>query len=134
MKIIARMWIVILLSFCWYASPSQAQTNVVTFHNDAARTGTNSNETLLNPGNVNSAQFGKLFSYPVDGFIVGQPLIMSNVTIPGLGVHNVVYVGTMNDTLYAFDADSNQGSNATPLWSVSFANAAANITAVPISI
>lgn len=133
MKIIARMWIVILLSFCWYASPSQAQTNVVTFHNDAARTGTNSNETLLNPGNVNSAQFGKLFSYPVDGFIVGQPLIMSNVTIPGLGVHNVVYVGTMNDTLYAFDADSNQGSNATPLWSVSFANAAANITAVPIS-
>jgi PQQ-like domain len=132
-KTFARVWMVMLLSFCFFVARAQAQTNVVTFHNDAARTGVNSNEALLSPGNVNSTQFGKLFSYPVDGFIVGQPLIMSNVTIPGLGVHNVVYVGTMNDTIYAFDADSNLGSNTAPLWSVSFANPAADITPVPIA-
>ena len=132
MKTFARVWIVMLLSFCFFVSRTQAQTNVVTFHNDAARTGQNSTEMILNPGNVNSSQFGKLFSYPVDGYIVGQALVMSNVNIPGLGVHNVVYVGTMNDTLYAFDADSNQGSNASPLWQVSFTNPAAGVTAVPV--
>jgi hypothetical protein len=131
-KTIARVWTVLLLSLCCLGARAQAQVNVVTFHNDAARTGQNSSETILNPGNVNTSQFGKLFTQPVDGYIVGQALVMSNVTIPGLGTHNVVYVGTMNDTLYAFDADSNQGSNASPLWSVSFTNPAAGVTAVPV--
>lgn len=133
MKTTARVWMVLILSLCCLGTRAQAQTNVVTFHNDAARTGQNSNETLLTPANVNATQFGKLFTQPVDGFIVGQALVMSNVDIPGQGTHNVVYVGTMHDTLYAFDADSNQGNNAAPLWSVSFINPAAGITSVPIA-
>jgi hypothetical protein len=130
-KTTACVLTVLVFSLCCFGIRAQAQTNVVTFHNDAARTGQNTTETILNPGNVNPAQFGKLFSYPVDGYIVGQALVMSDVSIPNQGTHDVVYVGTMNDTLYAFDADSNAGSNASPLWTVSFTNPAAGITAVP---
>ena len=132
LKTTAHVLTVLVLSLCCFGTRAEAQTNVVTFHNDAARTGQNTTETVLNPGNVNTAQFGKLFSYPVDGYIVGQALVMSNVSIPNQGTHNVVYVGTMNDTLYAFDADSNAGSNAAPLWTVSFTNPAAGVTAVPV--
>lgn len=110
---------VLALSVC-LASPSpslQAQVNVWTYHNDNARTGANTNETILAPSNVNTNSFGKLFSYSVDGNIYAQPLYLANVAIPGQGTHNVVYVGTENDTVYAFDADGNAGS--TPLWQVS---------------
>ena len=61
----------------------------------------------------------------------GQPLYVSNVSVQGQGVHNVVYVATMNDVAYAFDADSNAGSNASPLWTVSFVNPSLGITAIP---
>src|SRR5437588_89713 len=63
------------------------QINVVTYHNDVARTGLNPSETILSPANVNSRGFGLLFSQSVDGVVVGQPLYLSNVLIPGLGVH-----------------------------------------------
>ncbi len=82
---------------------------------------------------MNVNQFGKLFTYPVDGSIYAQPLYVPNVTIAGKGTHNVVYVATMNDVVYAFDADSNEGTNVFPLWSVDFRNLAAGVTAVPIA-
>jgi hypothetical protein len=104
------------------------QVNVVTYHNDVARSGLNANETLLTPANVNKTSFGLRFSQPVDGYIVGQPLYLSNVTIPNAGVHNVVYVATLNDSVYAFDANSNTGNNAAPLWRVNFTSPAAGIT------
>lgn len=99
---------------------SRAQVSVVTAHNDIARTGQNLNETILTPSNVNGTQFGKLFSQGIDAFGQAQPLYVPGVAIPGKGTHNVVYVGTARDTMYAFDADSNGGSNAAPLWQISF--------------
>src|SRR4029077_10391360 len=75
-------------------------------------------------GNVNSVQFGKIFSFPVDGKIYAQPLYVSHVFIKGK-VHNVVYVATEHDGVYAFDADNAQSQ---PLWQVSFVNAAAGVT------
>jgi hypothetical protein len=88
---------------------------VLTFHNDDARDGAFTEETTLTPANVNSAQFGKLTSYPVDGQIYAQPLYLPQVSIGG-AVHDVVFVATENDTVYAFDAT---GAQTTPLWSES---------------
>ncbi len=107
---------------------AQSQTDVVTYHYDNARTAQNVNETILTPANVNKGSFGVRFSQPVDGYIVGQPLLLSNVAIPNAGTHNVVYVATLHDSVYAFDADTNAGSNAAPLWYVNFTNPGAGIT------
>jgi hypothetical protein len=108
-----------LLALC--PSVLFGQSPVPTYHADNTRSGLYNTETLLAPTNVNSVQFGKLFLYPVDGFIVGQPLYMPNVTISG-GVHNVVYVATQNNSVYAIDADT-----WSTLWSMNFG------TPVPIS-
>src|SRR5580704_7534637 len=91
--------------FCILSSVLQAQVNVTTYHNDNARTGQNTQEAILTPANVNSSQFGKLFSVTVDGWVYAQPLYLSNLTIAG-GTHNVLYVATEHDSLYAIDADS----------------------------
>ena len=111
---------------------ANAQTPVTTWHYDNMDTGANTNETILTPGNVNVKTFGKIFSQPVDGAIVGQALYLPQVTIPGAGVHNVVYVATMNDSVYAFDADSASGTNGGLLWHTSFLSK--NVQPMPISI
>ncbi|MDR3691882.1 MAG: chitobiase/beta-hexosaminidase C-terminal domain-containing protein [Fimbriimonas sp.] len=95
-----------------------AQVSVSTYHNDMARTGLNSHESILTPQNVNPKSFGLLFTLPVDGQVYAQPLYLSNVSIKGWHSHNVVYVATEHNSVYAFDADSNAGANAVPLWHV----------------
>jgi hypothetical protein len=114
-------------------SCSLAQVSVTTQRYDNARSGLNLSESLLTPAKVNTATFGKLFSQQVDGAIVGHPLVLPNVTIPGLGKHNVVFVATMHDSVYAFDAASNTGRASQPLWKTSFTNPAQGITSVPIA-
>jgi hypothetical protein len=96
--------------------------NVLTAHDDTNRDGLNAAETILTPADVNSAQFGKLFSVPVDGQVYAQPLYMSGLPIPGQGIHDVVFVATEHDSVYAFDANS-----GALLWHDSFINPAAGI-------
>jgi hypothetical protein len=86
--------------------PLVAQPNVLTFHNDVARTGQNLAETILTPSNVNSAAFGKLFQATLDGLVDAQPLYVFGLSIPNQGTHNVLIVATENDSLYALDADT----------------------------
>jgi len=90
---------------CGIAASTRAQVNVTTYHNDISRTGQNTQETLLTPTNVNSSQFGKLFSVPVDGAVFAQPLYLAQVAIAG-GTHNVAYVATEHDSVYGIDADT----------------------------
>ncbi len=94
----------------------EAQVDVLTNRYDRQLSGANLRETRLTTQNVNVNQFGKLYSYPVDGAVYGQPLYVSGLTIQG-AARNVLYVATMNDKVYAFDADS---SSPTPLWSRDF--------------
>ncbi len=81
-------------------------TDVLTYHNDNARTGWNPNEVVLTPGNVNESTFGLKHNLPVDGKVDAQPLYVSNATVFSVGSHNLVIVATEHDSLYAFDADS----------------------------
>ena len=115
----------VVLTAALLAAPMAAQVNVLTYHNDNARTGQNLRETLLTPSNVNPAQFGKLFSYPVDGRVYAQPLYMSAVMIPGLGARSVVFAATQHDSVYAFDANG-----AALFWQRKFLTGPA-VTSVP---
>lgn len=99
--------------------------NVLHWQDDNAQDGLNPNETTLTTSNVNSKSFGKLFSYPVDGQIYAQPLYVSNLAIAGKGTFNVVFVATENNSIYAFNADSNSGSTGGLLWHVNLGPAAA---------
>ncbi len=102
------------------AITAQGQVSVTTNRNDLARSGVNPEESILTPANVSPSGFGKRFSLPVDGQVYAQPLYASLVNIPGKGIHNVLFVATEHDSVYAFDADSIAESNATPLWHVNF--------------
>src|SRR5580704_16769962 len=86
--------------------------DVLTYHNNIARTAFDNAETTLTLANVNSASFGKLFILPADGHVDAEPLYISSVSISGV-THNVLIVVTENDTVYAYDADT--GSN---LWHI----------------
>jgi len=119
-----------------WAAPSETFTTpalqpVYTYHYDNTRDGANTNETLLTLANVNTNSFGQLFSYPVDGYVYAQALIATNVSIPGKGAHNVLYVATENDTIYAFDADNYV---PTPYWTNNFLNSAAGVVVVPSGV
>jgi hypothetical protein len=101
------------------AFAARGQVNVLTYHNDVARTGQNTNETVLTPANVNTNSFGKLFDCPVDGQIFAQPLIVSGMTLPGQGAANVVFVATMHNSVYAFNADT-----GALIWNANFGTSA----------
>jgi chitodextrinase len=99
-------------------------TGITLYHNDVARTGQNLHEYALTPSAVASGSFGKLWSCPLDGTVYAQPLYVANLAIGG-GTHNVLFVVTMNDTIYAFNADS---PSCATYWQKSFINPGAGIT------
>ena len=103
-------------SLAFTTLPTAPVVAVTTYHYDNARSGANTNEVLLTPSQVNTNNFGRLIKYVTDGYIYTQPLIVPGVTLPGLGVRNVVYVASEHDTVYAFDADSSAGANGGLLW------------------
>ena len=105
---------VLAFFFASYCLSSLCAQDVLTYHNDNARTGQNLNETILTPSNVNSTQFGKIFQVTVDGKVDAQPLYASAVAIPSQGTHNVLFVTTEHDSVYAFDAET-----GAQLWQVS---------------
>ena len=106
----------VLLAVLASAFPASAQ-RVITSQYDNARTGANLNETKLTPRNVNVQHFGRLFTLHVDGDIYAQPLFLAGVEIPGKGRHDVLFIATEHDSVYAFDA---YGNPTAPLWQVSF--------------
>ena len=106
--------VILSVTFVLLVYKGFGQVSVLTQHNDTSRTGQNLQETVLNTSTVNVANFGKLFSLPVDGNIFAQPLYIPSLTIGG-EKHNVVFVATAQNSVFAFDADS---GNPTPLWTV----------------
>ncbi len=117
-----RLWTTLAiaaLSGSWLRTAAQSpnpKVDVLTNRYDIARTGANLRETILQTRSVSAAQFGKIFEREVDGDIYAQPLVKTNVAIPGAGLRDVVYVATVNNSLYAFDADS--AAQSRPYWHV----------------
>ncbi len=103
-----------------------AQVNILTANGNNDRTNSNLQETQLSPATVNSSSFGKLGAFPVDGQVYSQPLVVSGLSVPGHGTHNVVFLSTMHNSVYAFDADAM--SPPSILWQVNLG------TSVPSSL
>src|SRR5262249_19239858 len=110
-----------------------ALVDVLTYHNDNSRTGANLNETTLTPQNVNASSFGRLFRYTLDGYVYAQPLEVSQLRMGDGQVHNVLFVATENDSVYALDAnDPTAGPRHNGvLWQDSFIDPAHGVTPVP---
>lgn len=108
-------------------------SGMLTWRNDNARSGINNQELALAPSTVSAATFGKLFSCVLDGNVYAQPLYVPNLAIPGNGTHNLVFVATENDSVYAFDADAKPavGRQCAPLWQRSLIPAGSQAVASP---
>ncbi|MDB5292987.1 MAG: outer rane biosis protein BamB, partial [Phycisphaerales bacterium] len=91
-----------------------SSADILTYHNDVSRLGQNLHETILTPRNVNAGTFGKRLFLPADGKVDAQPLYVSGLSFRGRGKHNVVYVATEHDSVFAYDSDT-----GTALWQVS---------------
>lgn len=117
-----RLLLPILL--CLY-STLPAQNGVFTQHNDLNRTGWNAKETILNHTNVKPGSFGKLFIRTVDDQQYAQPLVALHLAMPGKGTRNVVFVATVNNSVYAFDADS--ANEVAPFWQVNLTPAGSRV-------
>ena len=100
----------------------------LTWRNDNSRSGVNSKELALAPATVSSSTFGKLFSCPIDGYAYAQPLYVPSLTIQGNGTHNVIFVATEKDFVYAFDADTNP---CVTLWKTSLIPAGSQAIQTP---
>src|SRR5580658_1538955 len=98
------------------ATRVHAQVDVLTTQYNLSRTSSNMRETVLTRANVNSSQFGKLFSRTVDAPFYAFPLIVTDFEVPGVGLRNLVFIVTLGNTVYAFDADDPNATN--PYWSV----------------
>lgn len=105
------------------AAEAYSQINT-TYPKSLSQFGENLQETVLTPSNVTSTRFSTLFSHPVDGQVYAQPLYVSSIAVPGRGRRNVILAATAHDTVYAFDADSSEGTNESLLWRVSLADEA----------
>ena len=136
---LSLLFVLMLLGSAWFflAPGLHAQTAVpvLTWRYDNTHAGQNTNETVLTPSNVNPSSFGKLFSLTVDSTSYAQPLYVPGLKMSDGNVHNVLFVATENDSIYAFDADSNGGANAKPIWHVTLLDsahgAASGATAIP---
>lgn len=106
----AVVFYVSLAFFTQSVSSAAPLISVTTYHYNNSRDGQNTNETLLTTANVSASTFGLLFSYPVDGQVYAEPLYVPGVNIPGQGAHNVLFIATQHDSVYAFDADSDRKS------------------------
>src|SRR5665213_1381957 len=113
-KFVQWFTLFLLIVYC----RSAIAQDVLTQHNDLARTGWNPNETTLTTNNVNSSTFGLAFTLNVDDKIYAQPLVVNGVNIPAVGIKNIVYVATVNNTIYAFDADV----AGAPYWKINYTN------------
>jgi hypothetical protein len=107
---------------------AQPTSGVLSWRNDLAISGVNTQESALTPTTVSSGRFGKLFSCPVDGYLYAQPLYVANLAVPGVGTHNVVFVATEHDSVYAFDADTNPCQT---IWQASFIHPAVGVLTIP---
>src|SRR5205809_4020043 len=101
--------LLLLLATCTETLTNNRPTNpqsvaVLTQHNDNTRSGWNDKETALTTSNVNVQQFGAVFTLTVDDQVYAQPLVVGHVSVGG-GDRNVVYIATVNNTLYAYDGD-----------------------------
>jgi len=86
-------------------APNPQSVSVLTQHNDNTRSGWNDNETALTTSNVTVQRFGAVFTLPVDDQVYAQPLVVGHVAV-GDGYHNVAYIATVNNTVYAYDGDN----------------------------
>lgn len=115
----------VIAALILFQGAGYAQVNVITANYGNGRSNANLLETMLTPANVAPGNFGRLGSFPVDGQLYGQPLYVSGVSIPGKGTHNVVYLATMHNSIFAYDADA----AALPdlLWQVNLGPSVPNI-------
>lgn len=101
--LVRRTATAVFLAAAWLANGQM--TDVLTYHNDNARTGLAAHEEVLSPHNVNTNHFGLLWNLPVDGKVDAEPLYAAGVMIPGVGERNILIVATEHDSVYAFNAD-----------------------------